>query len=66
MGKRKDRKDKGTFNKYQLSNINNWFCYPKIVSCDDIWEYKYVPHLILTPLLNILDFALRAACNIYS
>jgi len=42
------------------------FRYLKIALHDDIWERKYVPHPILTPLLNILDFTLRAACNIHS
>ena len=39
------------------------FHHPKITSHNDNWEYKYIPYPILTPLLNILDFALRAACN---
>ena len=42
------------------------FRYPKIASRDDNWERKYVPCPILTPLLNILDFALRATYNRHS
>ena len=43
MGKKKNRKNKGTFSRYQLSNINSSFCYPKIVLYNNIWEYKYIP-----------------------
>jgi len=42
------------------------FCHLKITSRDDNWERKYVPRPILTPLLNILDFALGATYNRYS
>ena len=43
MGKGGDRKDGGTSDRYQLSNVNGGFYYPKITLCDDIWERKYVP-----------------------
>jgi hypothetical protein len=39
------------------------FYHPKIALYNDNWERKYVPRPILTPLLNILDFVLRAAYN---
>jgi hypothetical protein len=42
------------------------FRHLKIALRDDNWERKYVPHPILTPLLNILDFVLRAAYNRHS
>ena len=42
------------------------FRHPKIALCDHIWERKYIPYPILTPLLNILDFILRAAYNRHS
>jgi hypothetical protein len=42
------------------------FRHSKITLYNDNWERKYVPRPILTPLLNILDFALRAAYNRYS
>ena len=42
------------------------FRHLKIALCDDNWERKYVPRPILTPLLNILDFVLGAACNRHS
>jgi len=42
------------------------FRHLKIMLRNDNWERKYVPRPILTPLLNILDFALGAAYNRYS
>ena len=41
------------------------FRHLKITLCNNNWERKYVPHPILTLLLNILDFILRAAYNRY-
>ena len=42
------------------------FYYLKITLYNNNWECKYIPHPILIPLLNILDFALGAACNRHS
>jgi hypothetical protein len=42
------------------------FCYLKIALYNNNWERKYVPRPILIPLLNILDFILRATYNRYS
>ena len=42
------------------------FHHLKITLYDDNWELKYGPRPILIPLLNILDFILRATYNRYS
>ena len=39
------------------------FCYLKIALYNNIWERKYIPPPIPIPLLNILNFILRATYN---